>query len=352
MIEIPKKMRGVYLHGHGDFDMLEVRDDIPVPKPGPYEVLIKVGAAAVNNTDINTRKAWYSKGDGDSSDASWSGHPIKFPRIQGADVCGRIVSVGREVSNYRLNQRVLIEPGIREVNGEILKQPWYFGSECDGGFAEYTVVASKHAYSINSELSDVELASFPCSYSTAENMLTRTNVSAGDRVLVTGASGGVGSAAVQLAKARGAQVIGITSPAKTDKILNIGADEVLMRNDSIVGKLGKNSIDAVIDLVAGRQWPEFLDALKSFGKYAVAGAIGDPHVKLDIRSLYLKDLTLLGCTVLNESVFSNLVKHIENGNISPLIAATYPLEDIVKAQQAFLEKKHIGKIVLTINSGH
>lgn len=86
------------MNGHGDFDMLEFRNNIPVPKPGPNEVLIKVGAAAVNNTDINTRKAWYSKGNGDSDDASWSGNPIKFPRIQGADVCGRIVAVGKKVS--------------------------------------------------------------------------------------------------------------------------------------------------------------------------------------------------------------------------------------------------------------
>ena len=343
------KMRGVYLNGHGDFDMLELRNDMPVPKPQPNEVLIKVGAAAVNNTDINTRKAWYSKGNEDSDDASWSGNPMKFPRIQGADVCGKIVAVGEKVSKQRLNERVLIEPSIREANGETLKQPWYFGSECDGGFAEYTVVSSRHAYAIKSDLSDVELASFPCSYSTAENMLSRSNVSKGETVLITGASGGVGSAVVQLAKARGAKVIGITSKAKEEKVLKIGADKVIMRDDSIVQKLGKNTIDVVIDLVAGRQWPGLIDALKPFGRYAVAGAIGDPHVKLDIRTLYLKDLTFFGCTNLGKNVFSNLIKHIENKNISPLISATYPLEDIVKAQQSFLDKKHVGKIVLKVD---
>ncbi len=349
MIEIPKKMRGVYLNGHGSFDMLELRDDIPVPSPGPNEVLIKVGAAAVNNTDINTRKAWYSKSDGDSNDASWSGTPIMFPRIQGADVCGRVVAVGKLVNNNRLNERVLVEPCIRVAQGTVLEQPWYFGSECDGGFAEYTVVDSRHAYSIKSKLSDIELSSFPCSYSTAENLLIRSHVTDNDTVLVTGASGGVGSAAIQLAKARGAKVIGITSPLKSDNVLNLGADSVLMRSDSVVKKLGENSIDVVIDLVGGKQWSDLLDVLKPFGRYAVAGAIGDPHVKLDIRTLYLKDLSLFGCTVLDGSVFSNLVKHIENGSISPLVAAVHPLEDIVKAQQAFLEKKHTGKIILKVN---
>lgn len=352
MNEIPKKMRGVYLNGHGEFDKLEVRDDIPVPTPGPYEVLIQVGAAAVNNTDINTRLAWYSKSNGDSSDASWSGNPIHFPRIQGADVCGHIVAVGEQVSNSRLNERVLVEPCIKEAQGEDLERPWYFGSECNGGFADYTVVASRHAYQINSKLSNVELASFPCSYSTAENLLTRANVTANDVVLVTGASGGVGSAVIQLAKVRGAKVVGTTSPTKSNKVLSLGAERVLMRSDSVVQMLGKGSVDVVIDMVAGKQWHDLLDVLKPFGRYAVAGAIGGPHVELDIRALYLKDLSLFGCTVLEERVFANLIDHIEKDHIDPLVEETFPLEDIVKAQKTFLEKKHTGKIVLSVKANY
>ena len=351
MNELPKKMRGVLLTGHGDLDKLEIRDDIPVPKPGSHDVLIRVGAAAVNNTDINTRTAWYSKGDGASSDASWSGNAIHFPRIQGADVCGRIVAVGDKVSKSRLNERVLVEPCIREANGQILEHPWYFGSECDGGFSEYTVVASCHAYQIESSLSDIELASFPCSYSTAENLLTRANVSANDTVLVTGASGGVGSAAVQLAKARGAKVFGITSPSKTAKVLSLGADKILLREDSVVQTLGNNSIDVVIDLVAGERWPELLDVLKPSGRYAVAGAIGGPLVELDVRTLYLKDLSLFGCTVLAKEVFSNLIKRIEQNDITPVVAKTFPLWQIAEAQKYFVTKIHAGKIVLTLTNG-
>jgi len=351
MSELPKKMRGVFLTGHGGLDKLEIRDDIPIPKPRPYEVLIRVGAAAVNNTDINTRKAWYSKGDGESSDASWSGNAIHFPRIQGADVCGRIVAAGDKVSKNRLDERVLVEPCIREVNGEILEQPWYFGSECDGGFSEYTVVASCHAYQIESSLSDVELASFPCSYSTAENLLTRANVDTNDTVLVTGASGGVGSAAVQIAKARGAKVVGITSPSKTDKVISLGADKILLREDSVVKILGSNSLDVVIDLVAGEHWAELLDVLKPSGRYAVAGAIGGPLVELDVRTLYLKDLSLFGCTVLAKEVFSNLIKRIEQNDITPVVAKTFPLGQIADAQKYFVTKKHTGKIVLTLTKG-
>lgn len=348
MSERPTTMRGVWLTGHGDLDKLELRSDIPVPRPGRREVLIRVAASGVNNTDINTRTAWYSKKDGAGEDASWAGAPIRFPRIQGADVCGRIVAVGEEVSADRVGERVLIEPCIREANGEELERPWYFGSECDGGFAEYTVVASRHAYRVESALRDTELASFPCSYSTAENLLTRSKVQSGDRVLVTGASGGVGSAAVQLAKARAAEVVAVTSRAKSQDVLRLGAERTLAREDSVVDTLGRDSIDVVIDLVAGQKWPTLLDVLRPGGRYAVAGAIGGPVVELDVRTLYLKDLSLFGCTVLEPEVFTNLIEHIERERIAPVVAETFPLEQISDAQTAFLSKKHVGKIVLTL----
>lgn len=258
------------------------------------------------------------------------------------------MAAGREVHKSRIGERVIVEPCIREAGGKRLPIPWFLGSECDGGFAEYLVVASSHAYAIVSSLSDVELASFPCSYSTAENMLTRAAVKEGERVLITGASGGVGSAAVQLAKARGATVIAVTTPSKAADLLKLGADQVVYRDESLIEALGTNSTDVVLDLVAGKQWNELLDLLRPGGRYAVAGAIGGPLVELDVRTLYLKDLTLFGCTVLEPEVFSNLVARIENGQVSPLVAMTRPLEQIAEAQAAFQEKKHVGKIVLTV----
>ena len=348
MTDLPLTMRGVCLTGHGDMDKLDIRQDIPVPVPGPHDVLIRVAAAGVNNTDINTRMAWYSKNKGASEDASWSGQPINFPLIQGADVCGHIIAVGREVSSDRIGARVLIEPCIRESNGKILDQPWYFGSECDGGFAEYTVVAARHAYKIESELSDIDLASFPCSYSTAENLLTRANVKTGERVLVTGASGGVGSAAIQLAKTRGACVWAVTSPAKSDALRELGADETISRETDLTVVPGLNSVDVVIDLVAGEKWPQYLEALRPGGRYAVAGAIAGPLVELDVRTLYLKDLSLIGCTVLEPEVFNNLIKRIEQGAIKPVVARSFALEEICDAQSLFLKKQHVGKIVLRI----
>jgi len=348
MGKAPELMNGVWLTGHGGPENLEHRDDIPVPRPGSSDVLVRVEAAGVNNTDINTRTGWYSKGDHDASDASWSGEALGLPRIQGADVCGTIVGTGESVPSARIGERVLIEPCLREAGGETLDPPWYFGSECDGGFTEYTVVAARHAHKVDTGLTSAELASFPCSYSTAENMLTRAGVGAGERVLVTGASGGVGSAAIQLAKVRGARVIAVTSPSKAAALVDIGADETLGRDENLVARLGVNSIDAVIDLVAGPSWPALLDVMRPGGRYAVSGAIAGPIVELDVRTLYLKDLSFFGCTVLESDVFANLVALIERGAIKPLVAETYPLQRIADAQEAFQKKGHIGKIVLTV----
>ena len=353
---IPDRMCGVLLTGHGDMDKLAYHTDLPVPSPLRQEVLIKVHAAAVNNTDINTRTGWYAKKRADDADweeaglknASWAGDALSFPRIQGIDACGEIVAVGDAVNPARIGERVLVEPCLYEGEGETLTTPWFLGSECDGGFAEYLRVAAMHAHAIKSDLPSIELASFPCSYSTAENMLTRAEIKSGETILITGASGGVGSAALQLAKARGAYVIALTSPQKTDALKTIGADEVSNRQDNWGEKLGRDRFDSVIDLVGAPIWPEMLDCLKTHGRYAVAGAVGGAFTELDLRTLYLKDLSFFGCTALAPGVFARLIKRIEQGQIKPLIAETYELRDIKQAQTAFLRHQHIGKIVLNV----
>lgn len=346
---LPEKMYGVVLTGHGGPEMLQWRDDLNVPVPGKGDVVVRVSAAGVNNTDINTRTGWYSKSDGAAQDAGWTGEPLTFPRIQGIDVCGHIAAVGEGVDPARIGKRVLIEPCLREARGETLKSPWYIGSECDGGFAEFIRVASRHAYTIDSDLTDVELASFPCSYSTAENMLTRAGVRAGETVLITGASGGVGSATVQLARARGAHVLAVTSASKAQGLMALGARKTLDRDADLVAEIGANSVDVVIDLVAGAKWTSLLDILRPGGRYAVAGAVGGPIVELDVRTLYLKDLSFFGCTVLAPDIFKHLIGRIERKEIMPLVAETYPLRELSAAQESFAKKGYIGKIVLELN---
>lgn len=341
-------MSGVVLNGHGGFDMLEWRDDLAVPTLAATDVLIKVGAAGVNNTDINTRLAWYSKSDGASEDASWGGEPLSLPRIQGIDVCGEIVAHGNQVDASRLGERVLVEPCYHYQDGEKRASPGFVGSECDGGFSQFMKIDQRHAYALRSDLSDAELASFPCSHSTAENMLHRTQLSKNETVLITGASGGVGSAAVQLAQLRGATVIAVCGENKRERLCSLGARQTLVRGESILKALGENAVDVCIDLVGGDSWPELLGALKPGGRYAVAGAIAGPIVPLDLRTLYLKDQSFFGCTVLDEPVFGNLVGYIERGDIKPLVERCFALQDIQHAQEVFLTKQYVGKLVLKV----
>jgi len=357
--ELPERMSAVYLTGHGGIEALQYREDVPVPIPGPGDVLIKVAAAGVNNTDINTRIGWYSKkvrdatntgGAGgfdevDDEDATWSGVPMEFPRIQGADCCGVIVAVGDGIDNARIGERVIVRNMLRSYVDYRPFECWTLGSECDGAFAQYTRAPARETYRVECNWSDAELASIPCAYSTAENMLHRAGVGA-ERVLVTGASGGVGSAAVQLGKRRGAHVTAIASVAKMDDLRTLGADQVIDRGADLVAALGTDSIDVVVDLVAGDGWPALLDVLRRGGRYVTAGAIAGPLVELDVRTLYLKDLTLIGCTFQDDIVFENLVDYIGRGEIRPLVAQTFPLDEIGRAQQVFLQKKFTGKLVL------
>ena len=355
---IPTRMGGVLLRGHGGFEQLEYREDIPVPVPATGEVLVRVAAAGVNNTDINTRIGWYSKSvtaatataDGSArakaEDGGWTGVALQFPRIQGADACGRIVAVGDGVDAARVGERVLIEPVLHAASRGGRYEAPYFGSECDGGFAEFTKVPAVHAHRIESRLSDAELASFPCAYAAAENMLARADLAAAETVLITGASGGVGSAAVQLARRRDAQVIAVAAASKAAEVQSLGAHRVVPRDADLPGAVGRENVDVVIDVVGGAQWPHLMEILKRGGRYAAAGAIAGPIVPLDLRTLYLKDLSLLGCTMFEPSVFANLVRYIERGEIKPVVWKTFPLREIVQAQQEFLGKAFTGKIVL------
>ena len=188
---------------------------------------------------------------------------------------------------------MLVDPVLRPADGS-LENVGYVGLERDGGFAEFVTVPASNASRIESALTDVELASFPCAYGTAENLLTRANVVQGEVVLVTGASGGVGSAVVQLARLRGARVIAVTTRDKARDVLALGAQQTVERSANLVHALGRESVDVVVDVVGGDAFTGLLDVLKRGGRYAVAGAIAGPVVPLDLRTLYLKDLTSAG----------------------------------------------------------
>ena len=353
-----RSMKAVVTTGNGGTDKLEYRD-VPVPSLVSGEVLLRVLAAGVNNTEINTRLGWYSETVGTSTetaadveekeatakaDGGWN-EATPFPFIQGTDCCGRIVEVAPRGDHDSLGARVLVRPCMRPQGFGSMENVW-MASDFDGAFAQFVKVPASEVFAVDCDWSDAELGSIPCAYGTAENMLHRAKVAAGEHVLVAGASGGVGSAVVQLAKRRGARVTAIAGKTKMEQVRSIGADDVMGRDEDIVAGLGENAVDIVVDNVAGPAFGEMLKVLKRDGRYASSGAIGGPLVTLDMRGFYLKDLTLVGCTAWDEPVFPNLISYIQRGEIRPLVAKTFPLERIADAQREFLEKKHVGNFVL------
>jgi NADPH:quinone reductase-like Zn-dependent oxidoreductase len=200
---------------------------------------------------------------------------------------------------------------------------------------------------VESALSDAELATFQCSYTTAEGMLTRADVTGADSVLIPGASGGVGGALIQLAKRRGARVIAMASEAKHEQVAVFGPDRLLPRSPgNLRGALGDERITVVADVVGGPLWPQLIDVLERGGRYTVSGAIAGPMVTLDLRTLYLNDLTFTGSTIVPTHIFPDVVGYIERGEIKPILAATYPLSELRDAQAAFIAKRHVGNIVV------
>jgi len=358
LASLPVTMKAIVTTGNGGYDKLAYRD-VSVPTPARGEVLLQVLAAGVNNTDINTRLGWYSETvttatavaaaaqDGRAmaqKDGGWNA-ATPFPFIQGADCCGRVVAVASGGDASIIGTRVIVRSCMRPVGFDWMENIW-LGSDFDGAFAQFVKVPVVEVFPVQCEWSDAELGSIPCAYGTAENMLHRARAADGEHVLVTGASGGVGSAAVQLAKRRGATVTAIAGREKIEQVRAIGADHVVSRDDDIVHALGENSVDLVVDNVAGPAFSTMLRVLKPGGRYASSGAIGGPLVSLDMRTLYLKDLTLVGCTAWDEPVFPNLISYIERDEIRPLVAATFALQQIADAQRAFLEKRHVGNFVL------
>lgn len=359
-------MTAQVLTGHGGYEALSLVDHHPTPSPGLGEVVVRVGACGLNNTDVNTRTGWYSgsvaggiteqgatHGFAEAgSDGSWSGSEVVFPRIQGADVAGAVAAVGDGVDPARIGDRVLVDPWLLASDPDDLAAARYLGSEVDGGFAQYCVVPAPNAMAIESALSDAELATFPCAHSTAANVLGRAGLRADEPVVVSGASGGVGTATIQLARAGGARVVALASPAKADLLLGLGAEAVIDRHEpdlvaAILDHAG-GPVDVAADVVGDRIFGALIETLKPGGRYSTAGAIAGPQVGFDLRHLIYKDLRFTGATVCPPGTFAAVIEAIESGLVRPLLAADFPLDRLVDAQEAFVAKRHVGNIVVTV----
>lgn len=342
MASVPPTMQAAVTRAHGGPEVVEVRSDWPVPKPGPGEALVRVAAAAVNNTDVWTRRGAYGTANDPDAIAGWLGIPLEFPRIQGGDITGVVAAIGPDVDQGLVGRRVLVDPIVTYRQG---LPAAVVGSETDGGFAEYHVSAAARLHDVtDSPLSDAQLACLPIAYGTAMGMIERANCLASERVLVTGASGGVGSAAVQLLVARGCHVLAFTSAAKVAVVSAFGPAEIVVRDQDELGQIAE--VDAVVDVVGGDDFGAIVDRLRDGGRLVACGAIAGPVVAFDIRRLYLRNRFIIGSTMHTEAHFAELARLARAGAVEPLVAEVYPLGDIAIAQARFEQKDFVGKLVL------
>jgi NADPH:quinone reductase-like Zn-dependent oxidoreductase len=342
-------MRATVITRHGGLDVIETRS-VPVPVPGPAEVLVRVGAAGCNNTDLWTREGAYGTADDPDAEAGWLG-PLDFPRVQGGDVAGTVVRAADGSDAALVGSRVLVDPANYDGPGRDARPNDVLGSERDGGFAEHVVVPAARVHPVDgSPLTDVELAALPIAYGTALGMLERGSVADGHTVLVTGASGGVGLAAVQLARARGARVVAVCSGDKQDAVRAAGADDVVDRQRGEVvadaAAAAPEGYDAVVDVVAGDALGRGLGLLRAGGRWVVAGALDGWSVTLDVRRLYLANLALVGSTMHTPRIFEQLVEIARHGTVRPVVAATFGLEQVPEAQAQLAQRRHVGKLVV------
>ncbi|WP_290647738.1 zinc-binding dehydrogenase, partial [Aquisalimonas sp.] len=348
---IPDTMAAVLLTGHGGIDKLAYRQDVPTPKPARGEVLVEVTATAKNNTDRKAREGLYpTKDKGETTSFQIGGTPtLSFPRIQGADVAGRVAAVGAGVDPERIGQRGLLDFNLYpDSRRDINLAPDYYGHGADGGFAEYMAVPSEQFHAIeNPGLADAELAALGmCSYQTAVHMLNAAGVTAGERVLVTGASGGVGTALIQLCRIMGAIPYALSQQDKAAALLELGAEAVLDRStmqnfsDNVRGLTQNQPIDAVMDLVGGEMTDRFIDTMifdmkrrTSYPRLSIAGASAGNVSEIMWTRIYLYQVQIFGVSHGTREEAEQLVAWIRSGQLRPVLHAAFKLSDLHKAEE-------------------
>lgn len=367
---IPERMAAVQLIGHGGTDKLVYREDVPVPRPGDGEVLVKVTATAKNNTDRKVREGLYpTEREDDIASFQIGGAPtLTFPRIQGADVVGRVAAVGPGVPEARIGERGLLDFNIyADDRRDINLTPDYYGHGRDGGYAEYIAVPADQFHAVaNPELADAELAALGmCSYQTALHMLTTASVRAGEHVLVTGASGGVGTALIQLCRLLGAVPHAVSSPGKRRGLLDLGAESVIDRSRvddwtrAVHEATGGAIIDAVMDLVGGEMTNRLIDTMigrmaerRSYPRVSIAGASAGNVTKVLWTRIYLYQVRIFGVSHGTREEAGRLIEWIRAGQLRPVLHGTFRLSDIHRAEAYFVDRgsDYLGKIVIVPDS--
>jgi alcohol dehydrogenase len=332
-------MKALVLDEHGDLDRLRVVTDKPVPTATPGHVVIRVRASSFNYHDVFTVQGM-------------PGIKVPLPVVIGLDMAGEITEVGSDVSDWKAGDRVLVNPLNPGVG--------LMGEMLDGGMAQYCRVSVKQLIALPEKVGFDEAAALPVAYGTAHRMLvTHKTVKAGDRVLVLGASGGVGTASVILAKRLGAEVIACAgSDAKAQRLKELGADHVINYRETdfskwAIGQYGKpqrrnyeGGVDMVINFTGGDTWVPSLKCLKRGGTLLVCGATAGHDPKEDLRYVWSFELNIKGSNSFYDEDLKALLGLVADGSIVPLIDRKLPLEQAAAGLALIRDREVLGKVIV------
>src|SRR4249919_268584 len=332
-------MRALVLRQHGGLENLELVKDHPRPGVKPGAVVIRVRASSFNYHDVFTVQGM-------------PGIKVPLPVVIGLDMAGEIAEIGEGVSGWKVGSRVLVNP--------LNKKKGLMGEMLDGGMAEYCLVEADQLIAMPDGVSFEEAASLPVAYGTAHRMLiTHNTVRKGDRVLILGASGGVGTGCVILSKLLGAEVIACASSAeKMEKLKAMGADETINYKDVdfskwAIEKYGKpqrrsyeGGVDVVINFTGGDTWVPSLRCLKRGGKLLVCGATAGYDPKEDLRYVWSFELNIIGSNSFYDDDLQALMKLIAEGKMRPVIDKVLPLEEAREGLRLIQDREVIGKVIV------
>ncbi len=336
---MPATMKALLLKQHGDVDDLVVVGDHAKPAATPEHVVIRVGASSFNYHDVFTVKGM-------------PGIKVPFPVVIGLDMAGEIVETGEGVSGWSVGDRVLVNP--------LNKAKGLMGEMLDGGMAEYCRVGAEQLIRMPPDVSYAEAAALPVAYGTAHRMLiTHKTVKAGDKVLILGASGGVGTGCVMLAKQLGAEVIACAGSAdKMERLKALGADHVVNYRETdfskwAIGTYGKpqrrtfeGGVDVVINFTGGDTWVPSLRCLKRGGTLLVCGATAGHDPKEDLRYIWSFELKIIGSNSFYHDDLASLMDMIQAGTLKPVIDKVLPLEQAAEGLRMIRDREVMGKIVV------
>jgi NADPH:quinone reductase-like Zn-dependent oxidoreductase len=343
-------MKAIYIEKHGGNDVLQY-GDLPDPEPGPGEVRVAIRAAALNHLDLFVR----------------NGIPgVTLPQIPGGDGAGVVDTVGAGVEGIAPGDPVLLQPGLycnscefcRAGEQSICVRFAILGEHAPGTFAEKIVVPARNVFPIPARLSFEQAAAFPLAYQTAWRLIVgRGALRPGQTVLIHGAGGGVGGAAVEIALLVGARVFATTSDeAKAAHLREAGAERVIDYRQEDVAKVvraatEKRGVDVVVDSVGEKTWMSSLQSVARGGRIVTCGATSGPNPKEEIRLVFWKQISILGSTMANDREFRALLSTVAAGRLTPRIDRVFPMARAREAYQRMEEGRQHGKIVLRVHNG-